>query len=151
MHFGILDTRLNVSSTPCDLYDWYAASTKTATDSELLPASKKPKKLNSTKPSSAQSAKLPSHDAANQQHAGACPDLSNAPTHGPDEPLLLDYPGNDTGEKLSVVSSHLLSVCLSSIDLFSGARNALCHNCAHGCAVPACLFNHCGISAAQSM
>ena len=92
-----------------------AASTKT--EAELLPASKKPKKLNSTKPSSAQSAKLPSHDAANQQHAGACPDLSNAPTHGPDEPLLLDYPGNDTGEKLKVVSSSLFERVLVILSL----------------------------------
>ena len=33
---------------------------------------------------------LTAHDAA-----AACPDLSNAPTHGPDEPLLLQHDPED--------------------------------------------------------
>ena len=74
---------------------WGAASA-TAHESETLPAGKKPKMLNSTKPCT-RSAKLPGHDAAAQRNAVACPDLSTAPTHGPDEPLLLDYPGDDAG------------------------------------------------------
>lgn len=94
--FGRSTTALMPIHSPELICAWGAALTA-APGSEALPASKKSKKLNSTKPS-ARPARLPSHDAAAQHGAGACPDLSTAPTHGPDQPLLLDYPGDDAGE-----------------------------------------------------
>ncbi len=66
-----------------------AASKAKAAENDAVPHNKKTKKLNSTKPPS-KPVKAIKQEAADD-NAGAFPDLTNAPTHGPDEPLLLEH------------------------------------------------------------
>lgn len=80
-----------------------AASKAKAAESDAAPPNKKAKTLNTTKTPG----KKVKQEAADHASA-ACPDLSNAPTHGPDEPLLLDFSGNDEG------AYHLVPFLLTS-------------------------------------
>lgn len=77
------------------LYD-HAASKAKATENNAVAPNKKAKKLNSTKPPS-KPVKAIKQEAADN-NAGAFPDLTNAPTHGPDEPLLLEYGSTHEGD-----------------------------------------------------
>ena len=78
-------------------HSYCAADTRDPAASGVQPSNKKPKLHNSTK-ASRPTVKLPSNDASSHT-AEACPDLSNAPTHGPEEPLLLDYTEPNAGAK----------------------------------------------------
>ncbi|DBA69980.1 TPA: hypothetical protein ACH3X2_012333 [Trebouxia sp. C0005] len=76
------------------------ASKAKATENNAVAPNKKAKKLNSTKPPS-KPVKAIKQEAADN-NAGAFPDLTNAPTHGPDEPLLLEYGSTHEGTVLSL-------------------------------------------------
>ncbi|DBA73362.1 TPA: hypothetical protein ACH3X1_011407 [Trebouxia sp. C0004] len=76
------------------------ASKAKAAENDAVPPNKKAKKLNSTKPPFKAVAAIKQEAADN--NAGAFPDLTNAPTHGPDEPLLLEYGSTHEGTVLSL-------------------------------------------------
>jgi len=84
------------------LYDHAASKAKTA-ENDAVPPNKKAKKLNSTKPPS-KPVKAIKQEAADNS-AGAFPDLTNAPTHGPDEPLLLEHGSTHEGDSPCTISS----------------------------------------------
>ncbi|KAL0045771.1 hypothetical protein WJX82_003975 [Trebouxia sp. C0006] len=71
-----------------------------AEENDAVLPNKKAKKLDSTKPAS-KPVKAIKQEAADSS-AGAFPDLTNAPTHGPDEPLLLEYGSTHEGIVLSL-------------------------------------------------
>jgi len=80
-----------------------AASKAKAAENDAVPHNKKTKKLNSTKPPS-KPVKAIKQEAADD-NAGAFPDLTNAPTHGPDEPLLLEHGSTHEGDSPCTISS----------------------------------------------
>ncbi len=84
------------------LYDHAASKAKTA-ENDAVPPNKKAKKLNSTKPPS-KPVKAIKQEAADNS-AGAFPDLTNAPTHGPDEPLLLEHGSAYEGDSSCAISN----------------------------------------------
>lgn len=76
-------------------YDHAASKAKTL-ENDAVPPNKKAKKLNSTKLPSKPVKAIKQEGADN--NAGAFPDLTNAPTHGPDEPLLLEHGSTHEGD-----------------------------------------------------
>ncbi len=77
------------------VYD-HAVSKAMAAENHVVPPNKKAKKSESTKPPS-KPVKAIKQEAADNS-AGAFPDLTNAPTHGPDEPLLLEHGSTHEGD-----------------------------------------------------
>ena len=82
--------------TSMTISDDHAVSKAKATENHAVPPNKKAKKLDSTKPPS-KPIKAIKQEAADN-NAGAFPDLTNAPTHGPDEPLLLEHGSTREGD-----------------------------------------------------
>lgn len=92
MHGGLRSANAASMTT---LYDLAASKVKAEENDAVLP-NKKAKKSNSTK-SPSKPVKAIKQEAADNS-AGAFPDLTNAPTHGPDEPLLLEHNSTHEGD-----------------------------------------------------
>lgn len=92
MHGSPKTAKVTTLTILCDL----AASKAKAEEDNAVPPNRKAKKLNSTN-SPSKPVKAVKQEAA-ASNAGAFPDLTNAPTHGPDEPLLLEHSSTHEGD-----------------------------------------------------